>query len=207
MKPAFVVIVRLAVRRELAPHRHSRQRLRPHPARHRRGAARRRARLRPDHADRHRLGRAVLHGRPAVALDRRRSALPASAASSPPTRCCPHVAGRIDRFLAPQTGDTFQVDTALRFDHARRLARPRAGRGHGEAHPARRPHRLHLRRRGGGVRHHRLHRPGAGLRLRRDPRAVAQRCGARTPSSGSPPPAWSCSSACSRSSTWRSIST
>ena len=30
--------LRLAVRRELAPHRHSRQRLRPHPARHRRRA-------------------------------------------------------------------------------------------------------------------------------------------------------------------------
>ncbi len=25
----------------------------------------------------------------------------------------PHVAGRIDRFLAPHTGDTFQVDTAM----------------------------------------------------------------------------------------------
>ena len=48
-----------------------------------------------------------------VALDRRAWRAAASAASSPPTDFLPHVAGRIDRFLDPQTGDNFQVDTAL----------------------------------------------------------------------------------------------
>ena len=57
----------------------------------------------------------------------------------------PHVAGRIDRFLSPQSGDTFQIDTALRIDPARRLARAGPGGGHGQADPSRCPYRFHLR--------------------------------------------------------------
>ena len=39
---------------------------------------------------------------------------------------------------------------------ARRLVRPRPGRGHGQAHPAREPYRLRLRGRGRGIRHRAL---------------------------------------------------
>ena len=102
--------LRLAVRREHAPARHPRQRLRPDPARHRRRASRRPAGLRPDDADPRRLGRAVLHGRHAVAVDRRHRRRWASAACVAAYTVFPHVAGRIDRFLAGE-GDTFQVDT------------------------------------------------------------------------------------------------
>ena len=37
----------------------------------------------------------------------------ASAARSPPIMTLPHVAARIDRFISPQSGDTFQIDKAL----------------------------------------------------------------------------------------------
>ena len=124
------------------------------------GAARRRAGLRPDHADRRRLGRAVLPGRHAVAVDRRRSARVGVGGIVAAYTMLPHVAGRIDRFLAPETGDTFQIDTAMESFLRGGWLGQRAGRGDGEAHPARRAYRLHLRRRGGGVRHHPLHRPG-----------------------------------------------
>jgi cell division protein FtsW len=40
--------------------------------------------------------------------------------------------------------------------HARRLVRPRPGRGHGQAHPAREPYRLRVRGGGRGVRHRAL---------------------------------------------------
>ena len=66
--------------------------------------------------DRH-LGRHVLHGRHAVALDRRASAALASRGAFGAYTVFPHVAGRIDRFLTGE-GDTFQVDTAPRGDHA-----------------------------------------------------------------------------------------
>ena len=85
-----------------------------------------------------------------------------------------------------------------RFDPAWRLVRAGAGRGHGQARAARRPYRLHLRGRGGGVRHHRVHRAGAGLRAGRLPRPVALEPPGGSRSCGSPAPAWSSCSACSR---------
>jgi cell division protein FtsW len=112
MKPAFVVICAWLFAENSRRGRHPRQRLRADPPRHRRGAARRAARLRQTM-----LVAAVwgalffMAGMPW--LGSRRSAASPSAASSAPTRCFPHVAGRINRFLAPHTGDTFQVDTAI----------------------------------------------------------------------------------------------
>ena len=55
--------------------------------------------------------------------------------------------------------------------HFRRLVRQGPGRGHNEAHPARQPHRFHLRRHGRGIRHARLHALVADLRLHRAARA------------------------------------
>ncbi len=48
-----------------------------------------------------------------MALDRRRSAALAVGGVVAAYVTLPHVAGRIDRFLAPQSGDTFQIDKAL----------------------------------------------------------------------------------------------
>ena len=68
----------------------------------------------------------------------------------------PHVAGRINRFLDPDSGDNFQIMTAMQSFAARRLVGHRAGRGDHEARAAGLPHRLRLRGRRRGVRHHPL---------------------------------------------------
>ena len=51
----------------------------------------------------------------------------------------PHVASRIDRFLDPASGDTYQADRSLEFLPAWRLVRTGPGRGHGEERAARTP--------------------------------------------------------------------
>ncbi len=79
----------------------------------------------------------------------------------------PHVAARIDRFMDPASGDTFQIDNAIESLRAGRLAGQGAGGRHGEAHPARQPHRLHLRGDGGGVRHRRVPCAGGVVHARR----------------------------------------
>ena len=63
----------------------------------------------------------------------------------------PHVASRIDRFLNPASGDTYQADKALELLPAWRLVRPRPWRRHGEGRAPRLAHRLHLRRSGRGI--------------------------------------------------------
>ena len=95
-----------------------------------------------------------------------------------------------------------QRDGILR---ARRLVRPRAGRGHGEAHPARQPCRLRLRGRGGRVRHRALPCAGVAVRLHRDPRAAARVPRSRTRSRALRRRALRSCSARSPRSTWRSI--
>ena len=67
-------------------------------------------------------------------------------------RCSPTCASRIDRFLDPAVGDSYQVDRALEAFMNGGSVRPRPGRGHGEAGAARRPCRFRLRRRRRGVR-------------------------------------------------------
>ena len=73
------------------------------------------------------------------------AALGVRRASSPPTRCCRTSPRRIDRFLDPASGDTFQVDTAIEAFVQGGWLGQGPGRGHGQAHPARQPRRLHLR--------------------------------------------------------------
>ena len=72
----------------------------------------------------------------------------------------PHVAARIDRFMDPATGDTFQVDNAIESFVQGGWLGQGPGRGHGEAHPARRHTDFIFAVDGGGVRHHRV--PCAG---------------------------------------------
>ena len=103
--------LRLAVCRACPPAGNPRQSLRHHPVRHRRGAARRPARPWPDDPDHRRLGRHVLHGRHAVAVDHRARRRRRPAALFAAYYVFPHVAARIDKFLTGE-GDTFQVDTA-----------------------------------------------------------------------------------------------
>ena len=69
------------------------------------------ARFRPDHADPDGVGRAVLHRRHADDLGDRAGGAAASGFSAP--MLVPHVAGRIQRFMNPASGDTFQVDPAM----------------------------------------------------------------------------------------------
>ena len=55
--------------------------------------------------------------------------------------------------------------------HPRRLVRPRPGRRHHQAHPARRPHRLRLRGGGGRIRRRALSHSGRAVCVHCDPRA------------------------------------
>ena len=65
----------------------------------------------------------------------------------------PHFAKRIDTFLNPEDGNTYQIDKALYVAARGRLVRARPGRvDRQEAHP-RRPCRLCVLGRGGRVRH------------------------------------------------------
>ena len=85
------------------------------------------ARFRPDHADHDRLGRAVLHGRPALVLGRSASAAPASLGIFAAYRCCRMcAAASTASWISRQSGDTFQIDTAIEAFVQRRLARARA---------------------------------------------------------------------------------
>ena len=75
----------------------------------------------------------------------------------------PHVARRIQRFLDPGSGDTFNIDLATELVRARRLVRQRTWRGHGQAAAAGEPHRFRVRGGGGRIRRRAL--PGAGRAL------------------------------------------
>ena len=126
MKPAFVIVCAWLFAEHRAPAGYSRQSLRDDLARHRRGAAGRAAGSRPDACSIAGAWGAMffMAGMPWIWIVgarrcRRRSA------SSPPIRCSRTSRGRIDRFLTGE-GDTFQVDTAPRGDHPRRLVRRRA---------------------------------------------------------------------------------
>ena len=109
LKPAFVDPDRLAVR----ANRRAGRRCRPTPSalallligRDAAGAA---ARLRPDHADRAGLGRAVLHGRDAAHLGRSASPALAGVGLVGAYFTVPHVAQRIQRFLDPRLGRHLQ---------------------------------------------------------------------------------------------------
>ena len=90
---------RLAVRGKHPPRGHPRQCVRADPAGDGRGAAGRRARLRPDDAGGDRVGRAVLPGRRLVAVDRGARGARPSAGIVAAYAALPHVAVRIDRFL------------------------------------------------------------------------------------------------------------
>ena len=115
----------------------------------------------------------------------------------------PHVARRIQRFLNPASGDTFNIDIATESFMRGGWFGTRPGRGHGQAPPAGEPHRLRVRGGGGGIRRRAL--PGAGraVRLHRDPRAGARHAQRGRRSRALPPPAWPSCSARSRRSTWR----
>ena len=117
----------------------------------------------------------------------------------------PHVAGRIDRFLTGE-GDTFQVDMGREAIIRGGWFGAGAGRGHGQAHPARQPYRLHLLGGGRGIRHHLL--PGDHAALfafivLRGLQVALQGAGRFHPPCGRRP-GRRCS-ASSRSSTWASI--
>ena len=86
----------------------------------------------------------------------------------------PHVASRIQKFLNPTTGDTFNIDIATESFMRGGWFGTRSGRGHGQAAAAREPHRLRVRGGGGGIRRRALSRAGVALRLHRDPRAGAR---------------------------------
>ena len=121
----------------------------------RRGAVGAAARFRPDHAGRAGVERAVLHGRHAVVLGvrphRRRR-------GGPDDRLLHGAACGEPHSEISQSGVRrhFQHRHRHRKLHARRLVRPRAGRGHGQAAPAREPHRFRFRRGGGGIRRRRF---------------------------------------------------
>ena len=103
----------------------------------------------------------------------------------------PHVHERVLRFLDPDsTGgmvDTFQVDTALQSILSGGWLGRGPGRGRLQAHPARRPHRLRLRRDRRGIRHDRVHGADRLLRLHRSARALLSPRATRTRSAGSRP--------------------
>ena len=159
VKPAFVILIAWLFAEFDAQGRHSGQHIRARPADLGRRRARAAAGLRPDHADRAGVGRAVLHGRHAHDLGRgprrhrgggnaRRLRLRAARARTHQPLHGP-VRGR--QLSGRQRG---------RIVHPRRLVRTRAGRGHGEAHPARQPCRFRLRGRGRGIRHRAVPRAG-----------------------------------------------
>ena len=114
------------------------------------------ARFRPDHAHDHRLVRllfvAGLHWFWVLGLGGARRRRHLRRLSS----FMPHVRDRIERFLDKSSGRHLPGRHRHGSLRQGRLARQRPGRGHRQAHPARRPYRLHLRRDGGGVRHRRL---------------------------------------------------
>ena len=83
----------------------------------------------------------------------------------------PHVAQRINRFLNPASGDSLQYRYRDRIVPPWRLVRPRPGRRHHQAHPARWPYRFHLCGRGGGIRRRPLPHSGRAVRFHGDPRA------------------------------------
>ena len=83
----------------------------------------------------------------------------------------PHVAQRIKRFLDPGVRRHLQCRYRDGIVHPRRLVRPRSGRGHHQAHPARGPHRFRVRGGGGGIRRRALPYSGRAVRLHRHPRA------------------------------------
>ena len=120
----------------------------------------------------------------------------------------PHVHERVLRFLDPDsTGgmvDTFQVDTALQSILSGGWLGTGPGRGRLQANPARRAHRLRLRRDRRGIRHDRLHGADRLLRLHRPARADA--CGAQPRSVLPARGRWPHGHvrACRAGSTWRS---
>ncbi len=169
-KPGFVVVSAwLFAESEQAP-RHAGA-----AARHRRcrllhRAAHLRARRRPDAARQRRVGDAVF------SLRARRCSAPASSPCAAPGRRLRLLDVRARALsrrqvlrsdAGRQLADRSRHEVVLRG----RLPRPRPGRGHHQDGAAGRAHRLHLRRRRRGVRHHRL--PGAArpVRLRRHARA------------------------------------
>ena len=104
---------RLAVRRIDAAAGDAGQHRRAGAAADRGRAAGDAARLRPDHADRAGLGRAVLHGRHAADLGRRPCAASPALGLVGAYFTVPHVAQRIQRFMDHGSGDTFNIDLAL----------------------------------------------------------------------------------------------
>jgi cell division protein FtsW len=84
----------------------------------------------------------------------------------------PHVANRIQRFIDPSSGDTFQIDTAIESFVRGGWLGTRTGRGHGEAHPAGRTRRFRFCRGGGRIRHRALPHSCFAVCLRRLARLV-----------------------------------
>ena len=77
------------------------------------------------------------------------------------------------------------------------------GRGHRQAHPARKPHRFRVRGRGRGIRDRAVPGAGRGVRFHRAAHACATPCAAKTRSHASRPRALPSCSGCNRPSTWR----
>ena len=120
----------------------------------------------------------------------------------------PHVHERVLRFLDPGLGRRPGRHLSGRHgvaEHSlRRLVRTGPGRGRLQADPARRAHRLRLRRHRRGIRHDRVHGADRLLRLHRPARARSRRA---QPGSVLPACARPGSRSCSRcraGSTWRS---
>ena len=134
-----------------------------------------------------------------VAGARRRSASPGLLAAY---YVFPHVAGRINRFLDPESGDNFQIMHRHAVLRARRLVGHRAGRGHHEARPAGLAYRLRLRRGRRGVRHPPLPADRGAVLRPRHARPDAGASAATAPSSAWRSPGSPRRSACRPSSTW-----
>ena len=112
VKPAFVILIAWLFAEFDAQGRHSGQHIRARPADLGRRRARAAAGLRPDHADRAGVGRAVLHGRHAHDLGRgtRRHRGSGNARC---LRLCAARAGTHHRFMDPSAGDNYQVGNAV----------------------------------------------------------------------------------------------
>ena len=120
----------------------------------------------------------------------------------------PHVRARIDQIHRSELGaasSTHSRSIRRSTVSCRRLVRQGAGRGHDQAHPARRAYRFHLRRDGRGIRHRRP----VCCSSRSSPSSCCAACcrrrATRIRSAVSPRPASSCCSASRARSIWRSI--
>ena len=148
-----------------------------------------RAGLRPDDAGRRSSGRRCSSWPGCTGSGWSGSAASACVGGFAAFKLSPHVHERVLRFIDPDsTGgmvDTFQVDTALQSILSGGWLGRGPGRGHLQAHPARRAHRLRLRRHRRGIRHDRLHGADPVLRLHRAARPLSRRRATRIRSAAS----------------------